>query len=171
MAMTAHAMKGAREDCLLAGMDEYLSKPIQVPELVRVMEELAERTSREAGGRGRPLFDPRPMLRRISDDSDLFRELIRLFQEDSPRMLEAIRAAIEAADAESVERTAHLLKGAVSNFAASEVVQAAQHLENMGRHADFHEARDAYRALEQSLSHFQAALDEWLTVHPLCQRE
>ncbi len=171
VAMTAHAMKGAREDCLRAGMDEYLSKPIQAPELVRVMEELtngrAEKLAATTAASWPALFDPRPMLRRISDDSDLFRELIRLFQEDSPRMLQALRAAIEAADAESVERTAHLLKGAVSNFAATEVVQAAQHLENMGRRGDLHEARDACRALEQSLSHFQAALDEWLAVHPL----
>ncbi len=165
VAMTAHAMKGAREDCLRAGMDEYLSKPIQVSELVRIMDSLtAGKVAVEAVARP-GAFDPRPLRQRLNEDDDLVRELIVLFQEDCPRRLEEIRAAVEASDAASVERTTHLLKGSVSNFAASEVVRAAQHLEDMGREGNLREAHDAYRTLEGSLSGFRAALDEWLAVH------
>jgi two-component system sensor histidine kinase/response regulator len=171
IAMTAHAMKGARADCLRAGMDGYLSKPIQVSELVRVLVELTgERTGRpsEPGATPRPIvFDPRPLLRRISDDTDLLHELISLFQKDCPRMMEEVCQAIEAGDAASVERTAHLLKGSASNFAAAEIVQAAHHLENLGRDNKLHEARVAYRVLEGALTSFRAALDEWLTAHPI----
>jgi CheY-like chemotaxis protein/HPt (histidine-containing phosphotransfer) domain-containing protein len=154
IAMTAHAMTGAREDCLRAGMDEYLSKPIQVPELARVMEALTsgrkEETVATPESAQPTVFDPRPLMQRLSDDEELVRELIRLFQ--------------GAGDAESVERTAHLLKGSASNFAASEVVQAAQRLENLGRCRALPDAREAYRTLEEALSSFCAALEEWLVV-------
>jgi two-component system, sensor histidine kinase and response regulator len=168
IAMTAHAMKGAREDCLRAGMDEYLSKPIQVPELVRAMSALTNRQTEAAGTMRESarsvIFDPLPLLQRLSDDDDLARELIRLFQDDGPRMLETIGAAVASGDGEAVERTAHLLKGSASNFTAAEVVQAAQHLEDLGRSRDLSEAHAAYQTLQQSLTRLCAALDEWLTV-------
>jgi len=166
VAMTAHAMKGAREDCLRAGMDDYLSKPIHVPDLLRVL-------GRPAGGESdspvpRPaVFDLRPLMQRISHDEGLLRELISLFQEDCPRMLEDIRQAIEAGDAGSVQRSAHLLKGSVSNFAALETVQAAQQLETIGRDGDLSEAGATFHVLRESLSGFRAALDQWLSAHPV----
>jgi two-component system sensor histidine kinase/response regulator len=162
IAMTAHAMKGARDDCLRAGMDEYLSKPIQVPDLTRVMEEL----TRGSGDRS-TVFDPEPLLRRIGDDRGLFRELAGMFQEDCPRMLEQVRGAITARDAEALQRTAHILKGSVSNFAATNVVRAAQRLEDMGREGALGAVEDAYRGLEESLGVFRAALGEWTDAHPV----
>lgn len=166
LAMTAHAMKGARDDCLRAGMDAYLSKPIQVPELVRVMATLRSGGTQTTPATPEPappiVFDPRPLMHRLSDDVELCRELINLFQMDAPRLLQTIRAAVETNDAESVERTTHLLKGCASNFAAAEVVRAAQLLEDLGRQGDLREGGNAYRALEQSLEQFHSALNDWL---------
>ncbi|HWG41822.1 MAG TPA: PAS domain S-box protein [Gemmataceae bacterium] len=164
VAMTAHAMKGAREDCLQAGMDEYLSKPIQVPALARVMEELTR--GRQERSVARPVvFDPRPLLQRISEDRELFHELIDMFQADCPRLLRQVREAIEASDAAALERASHLLKGSASNFAATEVMRITQRLESLGRDGDLREAGDIYRSLEEALSHFRAAVEEWLAVH------
>ncbi len=167
VAMSAHAIKGAREDCLQAGMDEYLSKPVQMPEVLRMIAEVTT-SGKEKPAAARPArFDPRPMLRRLNDDSALFRELIHLFQEDCPRMLETLRDAVVSRNPESVEHAAHQLKGCVSNFAAVDVMQAAQDLEVLGRHGDLGEVGDAYRALEQSLAGFCASLDEWLIGNPV----
>jgi two-component system sensor histidine kinase/response regulator len=162
VAMTAHAMKGAREDCFLAGMDEYLSKPIQVSELLCVLRKLTPERMDEPTS-----FDPRPLLQRINDDSDLFRELIRLFQEDCPRMLESIRTALQAGNAESLEQATHLLKGSAGNFAAGDVVCAAQQIETHARNGKIDQAREVYRALEEAVQRFCLALDEWLAVHPV----
>jgi PAS domain S-box-containing protein len=168
VAMTAHAMKGAREECLDAGMDAYLAKPIQMAELFRVMKELTGRDEEPAASNPRPaVFDPWTLRQRIGDDGELFRELILLLQGDCARMLEQVRAAVEAGDAESVRRTAYLLKISADNFAAAEVVAAAGRLEDLGQGGDLRAARDAYQRLEKSVSRFQAALEEWLTVHPV----
>ena len=105
-------------------------------------------------------------LQRISDDQDLFRELVGMFQEDALRLLRQVHAAVAAGDAEAVERTAHLLKGTAGNFNATEVVRAAQQLEDMGRQRTLGESAAAYQRLEQSLTAFSAALDEWLEAHP-----
>jgi PAS domain S-box-containing protein len=170
IAMTAHAMKGVREDCLHAGMDEYLSKPIQVPELLRALKRL---TDGSAHGTERtldprlPVLDLRPLRQRISDDDELLHELISLFQQDCLRMLEDVREAIEAGDADSVQRTAHQLKGSVSNFAAAEAVQAAQHLEDIGRDGDLRNARASFQVLQESLDRLRTALDQWLIAHPV----
>jgi CheY-like chemotaxis protein/HPt (histidine-containing phosphotransfer) domain-containing protein len=170
VAMTAHAMKGAREECLQAGMDAYLSKPVQMAELVRVIEELsrcpANRPSSAEISPHAP-FNPGPLRRRIGDDEELLRELIALFQEDGPRMLEQVREAVEAGDAAAVERAAHLLKGSACNFAADEVVRAARRMEDLGRAGDLSEAADALRSLDESLRSLLGALDSWLSVRPV----
>jgi CheY-like chemotaxis protein/HPt (histidine-containing phosphotransfer) domain-containing protein len=170
VAMTAHAMKGAREECLQAGMDAYLSKPVQMAELVHVMEGLtghcASRLPSEVDSQ--PVaFNPEPLRRRIGGDEELFRELIALFQEDGPRMFGQVREAAEAGDAAAVERAAHLLKGSASNFAADEVVRAARRVEDLGRAGDLREASDAVRSLEESLRSFLGALDDWLSLHSI----
>jgi CheY-like chemotaxis protein len=170
VAMTAHAMKGAREECLQAGMDAYLSKPVQMAELVHVVEELtrcpANRPPSPEISAAVP-FNPEPLRRRIGNDEELFRELIALFQEDGPRMLEQVREAVAAGDAAAVERAAHLLKGSACNFAADEVVCAARRMEDLGRAGDLSEAAGALRSLEESLRSFLGALDSWLAVRPV----
>src|SRR5690348_16192467 len=100
-------------------MDAYLAKPIQMAELVRVMKDLMGRHEEPAAPNSRPApFDMQALRQRIGDDEELFRELIVLLQGDCTRMLEQVRAAVEADNAESVRRTAYLLKISADNFAA-----------------------------------------------------
>ncbi len=159
VAMTAHAMKGSREECLRAGMDEYLSKPIHPPDLVAILERLSVSRGEEPAA-----FDPRPLLRRISDDADLLGELTRLFQEECPRLLKVIRAAVEAGDADAVERAAHLLRGSASNFAANEIVLAARQLEDLARGGSLENAAALVVALERAGDRCCRAMADWLVV-------
>jgi two-component system, sensor histidine kinase and response regulator len=126
VAMTAHAMAGDRERCAAAGMDGYLPKPI-VP---AALFEIVEGSVRPAAADEDPsTFDRGDLLKRLSGDEDLLADVIKMFVEDCPRRLEAIRGGVERRDAVQVRSEAHALKGAAGNLSAGAVFAAARALE------------------------------------------
>jgi len=149
IAMTAHAMKGDRERCLDAGMDEYLTKPLDPRQLCLVVEEMAvaRAPAARSGNGGWLSAVPTQVLDRVGGDRELLAEISRLFVDDAPRHLERIRAALDARDGESLRRAAHGLKGAAANFDADGVVSAARALEEMGRTEQFDALDAAWRSL------------------------
>ena len=115
VAMTAHAMKGDRERCLAAGMDDYVSKPVERAELTRVLAWAAGAPvvpdPEPVVERG-PALDYRAALQRFGGDEELFADVAGVFRADAPRLLGELRHAVAAGDAPAVQRTAHGLKGA-----------------------------------------------------------
>ncbi len=156
VAMTAHAMKGDRDRCLEAGMDGYVSKPIDPQELFDTIESLCSREETQekpliTPSRGPRILDRTKILDRVGGDAELLKEIAHLFVEDSPRLLAEIRAAIPRGDAETVRNSAHTLKGSVGNFAAEAASQAAFKLEAMGRNQDLTGAQEAMLELEREI--------------------
>jgi CheY-like chemotaxis protein len=171
VAMTAHALRGDEERCLQAGMDGYVSKPIQPARLWEVMSAVLDQTSpcaAPAGPPGKSVADDEALLARCGGDVEMKREVIQLFLEEYPALLTAIRDAVAAREAETLGEAAHQLKGSSSNFGAERVVAAALRLEQMGTARCFDEADLAFRELEEALAELHEALASSATVEAAC---
>ena len=122
-----------------------------------------EDSSADEQGRGMPnvtVMDRAAALDRVGGDAVLLAEIAKLFLEEYPTQLAAIRAAVAAGNAPELERAAHSLKGSVANFAAPAVVETARMLEQIAREARLESAGELAAVLEQQLEH--------LRVHVLC---
>jgi PAS domain S-box-containing protein len=160
IAMTAHAMKGDRERCLEAGMDDYVPKPISSDTLLNSIKKLVtpqdktdtEENTMSQNPATQPVIDMEELLKAFDNDRDFLKEVIDMFIEDYPKMLEEIEAAIHAEDGPTLQRTAHALKGMVGNFQIETAVQKAFDLEKMGANAVFDQATETLRKLSDEIT-------------------
>ena len=161
IAMTAHAMKGDREQCLEAGMDDYIAKPLHKQELLQAISEQIARKPLPGETERMPAPAPLPAgdaldieaaMDQLGGDKDLFCELCRLFLQESPALIEAVRSAVAESDAIGVHRAAHKLKGSLSAIGGRKAARAALALEELGKTANVQGFEEAQFALEHEMT-------------------
>ena len=168
IAMTAHAMPGDREECLAAGMDDYIAKPIESRILYAVVERAAGVGSgeRPAGEEGRSVggesvvFDAHRFRERFRDP-ELMRELIGIFGDDSAKLLGELRAAGEEGDGERLHRAAHGLRGVAGNYCAERTGDFAAEVDARARRGEFDGINGLVEILSQEVASLDAALRQF----------
>jgi len=176
VAMTAHAMKGDKEKCLQAGMDDYVSKPIRRQELTDVIARVAKRflnpdpskteqaaePDKTEDEQAQRTLDVEALMEEYEGDKDVLRRMVEIFERDSKGRVAKLREAIQAGNARVVKEEAHALKGGVGAFYANAVYDTAYALETMGTREDLREADRTFRILELQLQSLRQKLDELL---------
>jgi CheY-like chemotaxis protein/HPt (histidine-containing phosphotransfer) domain-containing protein len=163
IAMTAYAMKGDRERCLAAGMDAYVSKPLQIEELLQAIERLvsgsttveAEMSAAAATVAG---FDFSAFIARADGDIELAHKLVEIFLGDCPHLLSVIREAVNCGDSKALECAAHSLKGVVGYFSNGRTAEMVLQLEAMGESNNLSGAQHALSELETAMNQLTADL-------------
>jgi CheY-like chemotaxis protein len=173
IAMTANVMRGFREECLAAGMDGYVAKPIRRQELVAVMAavvpdlllsnqvpSLESESAPMPKHRDSEPFDSAALLEGVGGDLNLVRELVKLCCEvDGPRFRRDLAVALKQRDLAGIEQAAHGLKGLVAEFHAPACFNAARILEETAQTQDREMLQARALELEQEFQHLVAALE------------
>jgi CheY-like chemotaxis protein/HPt (histidine-containing phosphotransfer) domain-containing protein len=166
IAVTATVVAGIRERCLAAGMEDFLTKPIQFQALRAAIERSAEVAALPAARIAGPESIPAGAIdwRRIESlqpfdpDGTMVAGAIASFLADAPGRIEAMRTAQSATDAAAVAAAAHALKGAAANIGAARLQELTQGIESLAREGNLAGARKAIGGLDKALAEARAAL-------------
>ena len=168
VALSAGATVEDRENCLSAGMDNFISKPFRADELFQVVEgvpaeALVERPMDDGGDPAQPAslelcLDWPGALRNLEGDEDFLYELSEMYLTQCPALLVAVEEAVSREDGEELRRAAHALKGSSLVIGGQATAAAALLLENLGRGGSVGEAVSALHSLQGDLAELTVAL-------------
>ncbi len=167
IAMTANALEGDRERCLAAGMNDYITKPVQLPELQFALQ--------RAGSHLRPPPPPAEapaggvstvdltVLRGIRElrepgEPDPLVDLIDLYLQDTPARVAKMQAALAASDGGALASAAHSLKGSSSNLGARQLANLCMQVEKLAKAGQMADAEGLFAALTDEFARVCAVL-------------
>ena len=104
------------------------------------------------------------LLSRVDNDRELMRELLQLFRDECPRLMQLLEAAVSKQEMRAVETTSHSLKGMLANLSASRAASAASRLEELGRAGKPSQLKGELAVLESEVAVLLLELETCLEV-------
>jgi|GEM_PF-1775706 len=170
IAMTANAMQGDREKCLDAGMNDYVTKPINPQLLARALEKwlpggggvtevLSQVSEPEIKDyNSEVIYDPEGVMVRLMGDVELARKIVSVFLSDTPAQLNALEQAMQLNDPGKIEQGAHRIKGSAANVGLMRFSAIACALEETVKKGDFAATTPFQELLEEQFQLAQTAI-------------
>ena len=160
-------MMGDREQALAAGMDEYVTKPLQLPELAKAIRRWTtpnEADSGSGGQPGPPIFRPDKLLKSLGGDGVALRRLVTIYLDTTPPLLIKLREALTRQDVPAFIHAAHTLKGSLTQLEAPTACELAGKLEDRGRAGNLAgpELAAQVAELERQVADLQQTVGHWL---------
>jgi CheY-like chemotaxis protein len=167
IAMTAHAIKGDRQRCLDAGMDDYISKPIDSDKLFNAIEALtpAVGNANNAAADSAPV-DIELLMKAFDGDRSFLSEIVEVFLSDYPRLMDDLRRANIEGDCDLLLRSAHSLKGMLRNFQADPAAQAAFEIERKAKAQNFDDVQTKIERLTDRITEVDNILRAMVAPQP-----
>ncbi|MBF0450135.1 MAG: response regulator [Candidatus Magnetomorum sp.] len=178
IAMTAHALKGHREKCFDAGMNDYLTKPLSIDLLAKAIKKTGVCASIKTADEqqtGQPaqnireavlpdkeqpsdmpknndleIFDRNSLKARVGGNEKILESIVHLFLNETPKQIEELKKALAEKDMKSATNTAHSMKGSAGNFGATQMRDISYTLEKLCRENQLEKASEIFIQLERS---------------------
>jgi two-component system sensor histidine kinase/response regulator len=151
VAMTAHAMNGDRERCIQAGMNSYVSKPVEPSHLVSTIEKLLKESTLAAPPAPVNELDRGLADRLMLEDSEMANDLLEVFLQLAPERLQHMETAAAEADGTTLAAEARKIADAANQLASRAVAECAQRIELAAASRDFTRAVQELETLRREV--------------------
>jgi polar amino acid transport system substrate-binding protein len=167
IAMTANVMPKDREECINAGMDDYLPKPVRLEEMAAALDRYTEmRELSGSDGIWRDVVDRGALdgFRELEVESgqSVLAGLVRIFLENTPVVIRGTKDAAAAGNGPQLAREAHMLKGSCSNFGATRMRSVCERLEVAAKAGELSRMNELIAEVEREYDYVRIALEHEL---------